>query len=697
MRVTSVCVAIVCLLVSHWAAIAQDARPVDRYGDPLPPGAQTRLGTIRLRHTSKVVGVAFSPDGKILASTGWDGAIRLWDPSDGKPIRSLSGTEDRGSFAVAFSPDGARLASVGEGGLVRLWDVATGKELFKNNKHEGRTFGVAFSPDGFIFASAGHDGKVFVWDVETGEELLSFKTGERIGNHHAVALSPNGDLLASGARKTIRLWNLETGDEPKVIENAHGRETVSLVFLPDGKSIITSGQTDYKVKVNAAGKRVGYAFSEIHMWDASSGEQVREFKADKPDGGSCSIAVSDDGTVLVSVHRDKIRIWDVESGKLIRTITDYINTFGVRTHGLAISPDAKTIAVRGADHTVRLYDTATAKRRLAFPESHEDRVWCLARSPDGKTLATGSGDQSVRLWSLRSGRQLRHLRFGNGNPTGAHAVAFSPEQKVIAAAGYHHPDTEFIGYVGLWRAEDGKPMWQKETKGRITACTFSPDGTRLATAAGLGDAFGLAQGEKPVVTVTVWDSVKGEKAFDTNAHQAAVRWLAFSPDGKTLTSADERMTVRRWDAKSGAEVFAFKVEGHQRHSLRSVAFGPDGKSAATSGLFGNLLLRWDLATGKELGRIKVENTMGSILAFSPDGRLLASGSIGLTNTTQSYDEAIHLWDSSGRELLKLSPNGNNVTALTFSSDGKRIISGMSDGTVLEWDIGRAYEALEEKE
>jgi len=666
------------------ASSATQAKPaVDRYGDPLPKGVVGRLGTARLRHAGSVNGVAFSPDGKTLASTAWNRKVRLWDVKTAKPIRRLPGKQYGSFFAAAYSPDGNLLAAVGDQGRVHLWMPETGEELFHTQLHMGRTYGVAFAPDGKTFASAGQDRAIRVWNILTGKQDRVFDTGVRVRDHHAVAFSPDGKWLASGAGKTIHLWNLTKGGKHKTIATDYRRAIVSLHYTPDGKHLISSGYR-YVSDTLPDGQRVGRSIAGIDVWDPKTLKKTRTFKDGKARMSECSTALSKDGKTLVSVHYDRIRIWDVKSGKLRRTIRDYFNSFGVRTHGVALSPDGKTLAARGPGVAVLLWDVTTGKRLHRFPDSHDDRVLSTAVSPNGKLVATSAGDGTMRLWNSTTGKAARVLRFGYGKLTAANSIAFSADGSILAAGGYDNdPLHSFIGTVEFWDVASGKKFLSKTASDRVQAVAFAPDGKTIAVAAGLGAGSPKNHGRP---SIAIWGVAGGKEIAKLEGHENRIRWMSFSKDGKQLTSVDSGGSIHLWNLSRKKKADSFYADGHRRNSLTSAAFSLDRKILATSGLFGDRVILRDAKTGKELRRLTIENSSGSVLAFSPDGRILASDSFGSSPKTGKSTNALRLWQvASGKLIAKFDHPGIRGSCLVFTPDGKQLYSGMNDGTTLVWD------------
>lgn len=235
---------------------AQNRPVTDRYGDPLPPGAMARLGTVRMRHGGGVCCTAFSPDGRILASGGEDQAIRLWDVATGKPMRALMGHQHQVN-SLAFAPTGNTLASASRDGTVRLWDISTGKQL-RLFSVEGVTFScVVFSPDGRTLAASAYRKAIHLWEVATGKEVLQLKK-HQAGGVSRIAFSPDGKMLVSagGEDKTLCLWEVATGRELRQFDT-QPCEIFSVAFSSNGKTLAGGGK------------------GGIHLWEAATGKEIQ--------------------------------------------------------------------------------------------------------------------------------------------------------------------------------------------------------------------------------------------------------------------------------------------------------------------------------------------------------------------------------------------------------------------------------------
>jgi WD40 repeat protein len=650
-----------CILVLAVLGASTDSSPasenqgaiqsrVDLFGDALPAGALLRLGTVRLRHNARVQGVAFSPDGKKLASTSWDNSIHLWDRRTGKPLLEII-NEPEGIFSVVFSPDGKQLATGGRDGTLTLWDVETGKLVFKKKGHDDRVTALAFSPDGLQIASAG--GNICVWNSKTGAEIRNLPSPLRFGpgDSQGVAFSPDGKLLAGSYREQIHVWDVTRGNTKVVIPKAHLPIVTSLVFSDD-KNLISGGH------------------STVCTWDVATGKQVRELKAGNGHGGS--LALSGGGKILSAAYWNKIRVWNNHTGESMRVIADYRNAFGPHAHNLAITRDGATLAAAAEDHVVRVWDIVTGKQALVFPESHTGRINTLASSPDAKYVLTAA-DRSIRLWDATNGKHVRSFAFESANQIGGMVAAYSPDGKTIAAGCYDDsPKNRFAGACRVWDAATGKELRKQGFPNRVTKLAFSSDGKTLALVT-----------EEDKATIFVWDLGADKEPVSLTSDLRDVDWLSFLPDGKTL-AVIELGQLHFWDVEAKKQKANAILAGA---ALNSAAFSVDGKIVVIGEAHGGELVVRDVATGSELRRFEAVNTLGSMVALSLDGRILASAPIPRTFVNYKFDPSIRLWEmATGREIRKIHPGNSKVTTLTFSPGTRTLISGMQNGTALIWNV-----------
>jgi WD40 repeat protein len=475
---------------------AERGARTDRQGDPLPPGAVGRLGTVRLRHGATVRALDFSPDGKTLAarspdartvaSASQDDSVRPWDLATGKARRQITGpakgvpdAPDGNSITycsnITFSPDGKTLAYKDHRHGVRLWEVATGRERSWLRGPHRDVVVLAFSPVatwlGAAWLGLAPNPPLVAQRARLGATLHDNRTV------FSVAFSPDGKTLASGGGdKAIKLWDVAGGKEKAALKG-HTAAVFSVAFSPDGRTL-ASGGGDKTIK----------------LWEVAAGREMATLKGHA--AAVLSVAFSPDGKTLASGGRDKtIKLWDVAGGKERSTLEGH-------THwvtAVRFSPDGKALASGSHDRTIKLWDVANGKEE-AILEGHTKGVVSVAYCPDGKALASASLDATVRLWEVATGRTTATLEQGSGMVL---QVAFSPDGKVLASGGQNDR-------VRLWEVATGKNTatfstwrytWPGGTEGPLVfALAFSPDGKALASG-----------GERKSIQVLSIDSTAREK------------------------------------------------------------------------------------------------------------------------------------------------------------------------------------------
>jgi hypothetical protein len=331
----------ICVALIMGPPIKAEPKPVKQDDKKLPAGAVARLDLAGDQENGPVFSVVFSPNGKLLASGGQDGTMRLWDIATGKVVRRFKGHEKPVS-SVAFSSGGKLLASGSQDKTVRLWDPTGGKQLHVLQGHADGVQAVALSPDGKTVASAGQDKLVRLWQTADGKELRRLKGHRRTID--ALAFSPDGKLLVSAGRdRTARFWGLAEG---KLLRLVRGPGWIFCVaFSADGK-LLASGGLDQM----------------IHLWEVDTGEGIEQFGGyEEP---VRSVALARDGKMTAAGNEDhKVRLWENETGKVRRLFEGHRGP----VFTVALSPDGKTLASAGKDAVILLWDVRGQRTKGRLP------------------------------------------------------------------------------------------------------------------------------------------------------------------------------------------------------------------------------------------------------------------------------------------------------------------------------------------
>lgn len=588
-------------------------------------------------HDSTVTGLAFSPDGKLLASASSDSTAKIWNAQTGELMSTVT-PFDKEIWDVAFSPDGNFLA-VSSLTQVAIVNPKTGVPLyFLKGKEVGWQVGfdlgvghIDFSPDGTRLAVANLDGTPAVVDLSTRAVIRTFSGNEAICK--TVDLSPDGRLLAVGCDDgVVRVWDAATGK----LEYEHiqpGEIWLGIHFSPDGSQLAAASEG-----------------SSLVVWDSVSSEELMRL-ARPETGGFRGVLWSPDGKSLATPCYDGVtRIWDAAAGMMLLNLPGHVSTVAA----IALSPDGARLATGGVDKSIKVWDTGPGKEYLTINTgANYTRV---DFNSDGSQLVTSNSGGAPQIWDAATGALLRTLP-GIEPVRPLTSIVYSPDGKRVAAGSGD-------GFATIWDSETGQIAlsWKAHTN-TIAGIDFSRDGKRLVTSS--NDGY-----------VTVWDAATGQSLvkFDGHVkHAASPQFLfvfdvAFSPDGTRVASAGYDGAVRVWDASNGQEIFSVS-DGKALFS--AVAFSPDGKLLA-AGEFDAPLLIADAATGQVLHRLTGHSGAILDLAFSPDGRYIASA---------SFDKLAKLWDAyTGQEISSFYGNASNAWSVSYSPDGKRVAVGGWDGT-----------------
>jgi WD40 repeat protein len=605
--------------------------------------------------SDQVWSVAFSPDGKLLATSSLDSTVRVFDVATRRQV-SIFRLDGPGVMSAAFSPDGRTLACTTgnwqgtQHGNLYLCDWRAGLLGSPISGHVDGVNSVVFSRDGRYLATCSEDDSTILWKIKgphTVARESSFAGHTRGVN--AVAFTPDSRYLAAGTGGGhLQVWEVAT-KRPLIDQKVDVSGIMSLVFAPDNKTLL-----------------VGARDGPIRFWDIAERRALDVL--DSGQGQVNSLAISADGQQFVSGGSDStIAVWSLAGRRLLTQLGGHRGS----VLSVACSPAGPIVASGSADGTVKLWD---ANRKREVPTlRYEAAVSTLAFSPDGQILAVAGGaraevgPQPVIAGARVPQKNIWFWKIGTAEPPAVlhgHddvicSVAFSPDGRTLASGCEDHS-------VALWdvASKRRKALWTGHNDA-VVAVRFSPDDSILAT--GSRDN-----------TIKLWDATKlaAMPLATLSGHESTVYSLSFSADGKLLASASADRTVRVWQLAtrlSVAQPDSFKG------TCRSVEFSPDGRLLAAASADRTVHL-WNAANGKapfekEATLFGYKSALNS-LAFSPDGKTLAAG---------SEDASIILWSlSTKQEVAAFAGHRGGVSCVAFAPDGNVLATGSNDQTVKLW-------------
>ena len=709
------------------------------------------------KEAAGIISVAYSSDGKILTGGSTDSKIYSWNVESGEQIWAITGYKRCGRSekfplivkSLAYSADGKTLASWC-GGEMRLWNVVSSELRLIFEQFERSVYALAFSPDSNTIVTGSHDGTIHLWDKTNGEHKRTLLGHSDMVT--AVVYSPNRDIFVSASLDgTIRLWGA-VGKLPKRIFTGHTRNFDLLTYSPNGKTLASRNSTT----------------SDILVWDAETfqhklklmvntndeqGPQVveRRNRMEKNEEMITSLTYSPDGATLVTGGMNNtIRFWDMENGKLKRTLDakndeeqplDQNNRvrYPHTITSLAYSLDGKTLVSGRGNGRIQFWDLESRQHLQTLAE-HRLPVIYLRYSSDSSMLISGTYSgryaddvgrySNISIWDIRKQQLFKTINVGkiiNGviqKPYDINFISFSPDTKIVAGASGNK-------MIYLWNTETG--ILQQAFfghAGEVTSVAYSPDGSTLAST-----------GDDNIIRL--WDAGTGQYKWTLAGHLGDVTLATFSSEGNTLASASDDGTILLWDISAVTQVEAQKSthnktpnisqwhlpEGSSarlgKGSIKDIAYSPDGNQLAVASSIGTWI--YDVHTGEEHALFTGPMASVDSVAYSPDGKMLVGRNShelysldvvtgkylytillntymggqygtptfgflpdGNTLVSWSHGDMIQLWNAATGQHKQTIEGTARSKSLAFSPDGETLVYSISgldiDKKVQLWDV-----------
>jgi WD40 repeat protein len=581
-----------------------------------------------LYHRWAILCLAFSPDGRYLATGDGDDDVRIWDLSTGQVVLTLKGHDDEVN-TLAFSPDGYLLVSASADSTVLVWNLSDGEHV-RLGKHSASVLSVAFSPDGQLVASGSSDSTVIIWNVLSKQKEQLLKAQSKV---FTLGFSPDGRYLAIGERDgSIQIRNLSDSKDTLKIE---GEAAVfSAAFSPDGKWLVA-----------------GLGDGSINLWEFPKGTLKLTWKAHQK--SVQSVSFSPGSNFLASGSNDgSVKLWEVPKGREL--LVSFEKELGI-VYGVAFSPDGRRLTAGFQRNFAKLWDITGDTSFIPTLSDQTSHFLSATFSPSGKLLAIGSQNGATTIWDLETGS--------------THAVNQHQEPAVdisFARDGLSLTTLALDGACKTWYLDSKDTFSQKSVIGNIMKFNFKSAKENIETSGALKLAGQDTDSRIGPILKNISDGISS---------------LALSPDGKWLAVGSMSLDLEKDDIVSIWDIAHVRKEQTfqtGKGTAMTLSFSPDGKLLAV-GSIGGIIVIQDLVKKSPFQTFDSGGGTAWSVAFSPDGQRLAVG---------SWTGKVGIWDcGEGKEWIALeNAHDSWVRSVSFSPDGRRLATASWDGTVKVWDF-----------